>query len=147
MYRLTYIPDRELGDQFVLPTGIDERGSYNVPPSPYRPAHEHEFIHAVRSIAPLWLEYRQLKHLASDLPWTSCWIYWMHANAWIVVNPNRWHSRDEQTEGPGYRLVWDDPVRYFKVGCDHQYKTMSRPNRWTEIRTCQVCGHEIRVED
>jgi hypothetical protein len=135
IYKVSHVPMAESG--FEKPAGVEELGSYNYMPKPFREAEWDEFYHHVNNYLPKFIEFRQVKDLP-DLGFSSVYIYWQQMQGWAIRYPNKWHSRRED-EGPGYSLIWDEPVRYYKIGCDHVFDR-APGERGLERWTCQTCG-------
>ena len=125
-------------EEFTLPKGVDEFGSYNWMPKPFREAHVDEFIHSTSHYTPHFMEYRQVKDLP-ELGFTAVRIYWYAYQGWGVRFPNKWHSR-RPDEGEGYSIVWEEPFYYYKIGCDHHMKTVEHRGKHEERLECPKCG-------
>lgn len=136
--------------EFVLPPGVEEFGSYNYMPKPFRLAEEHEYIHHTGHYTPRFTEYRQVKDLP-DVGFRAVRIYWYRAQGWAVRFPDRWHSR-RPDEGEGYGIVYEDPIVYYKIGCDHKMDVVERgrdvpgKSRNEERLECSRCGDTYWID-
>lgn len=130
-------------DEFTLPTGIEEAGSYNFMPKPFREAEADEYYHHVAHYTPLFMEYRQVKDLPG-LGFSAVRIHWYVRQGWAIRYPNRWRSRRPE-DGEGYSLIWEEPIRYYKIGCDHLFRTVERKGQHDERRECEHCAASMWV--
>lgn len=129
---------------FELPPGVEEYGSYNYMPKPCEQASEHEYIHSTAHYTPRFTEYRQVKDLPG-FPFSTVRIYWYSGRGWAIRFPGKWHSR-RPDEGEGYSMVWEEPLSYFRIGCEHLMKVAERRGGHEERLLCEKCGYSYWID-
>lgn len=131
----------------VLPKGVVAPEKYNSLPTPYKEISADEFWHkfSVYGIGDRQA-YDQvyITEEERNKRLTFVHIFWHHdCGIAVAAGPRPWHCRDEKTEGPGFGIVYDAPIRYFRIGCDHKYKSTYKSkgphDHWNEY-TCEDCG-------
>lgn len=132
--KLVNIPKEE----FTPPIGVTDVGSFNLMPEPFEEISRDEYLHRTGPYTMHYLEFRQVRHLAPHL--ASIYIEWYAYNGYAVMAPNKWHTRRED-EGEGYGLVWEEDVRYFRIGCPHKWKNDEKVPRERGIDhlVCETC--------
>jgi len=135
-------------DHVRLPKGVTEHGHFNEMPKPWREATVNEYVRTRKSYNPYYFESRNVLQKASDgVTIGNVTIEWFHHVGFAVRMPNKWHvDRDE----PG-GIVYDEPIRYFRIGCDHRNRELSRDEcrergiiyggNCYHVVECIECGH------
>lgn len=140
----------------ALPKGVTEHESgntHNYPPQPIREITEHEFWHLFSSYGVGRREdFRQVRELPGHplnggTNLHNIHIFWYSDCAVAVCAPRLWRCGDEKKGEPS--IVYTEPARFYRVGCDHKWKETYKPkgtrDHWRE-ETCELCGAENKYD-
>lgn len=137
IYQLKIVKD------FEKPIYLTDFGQYNTFPNPWRPTHEHEFIHTHAIWIPKHVEYRQISMPDLNFHFKPCHIHYWHHMAIAVVFPQKWRCGDKKHNE--WNIVYEEPVLYFKIGCEHEIKELSVDECYK--RGIKHFGHCWHVEE
>jgi hypothetical protein len=135
-------------DEATLPDGLVDRGHFNEMPSPWREASVSEYVRQRGCYSPAYFESRNvLQQTADGVTIGNITIEWYHNVGFAIRMPNKWHY-DRSEVG---KIVYDEPIRYFRIGCEHDYTELSQAecrargiqhmgHCW-HVTECGKCGH------
>jgi len=122
------------------PKWINDMGNHNKLPEPNKEVTVNEFIHKHSSYSPNNIEFRQIK---MGERYQNTHIYWFDDRGIAIVWPGKWTLK-------GNDIVYTEPIRYFRLGCEHKYKELSideckkrninHEGRCWHVDECSVCG-------
>ena len=135
-------------DSATLPTGVAEHGHFNEMPKPWREATLNEYVRMRGCYSPQYFESRNVLQKTSDgVTIGSVTIEWFHNVGFAVRMPNKWHCDQDEPGG----IVYDEPIRYFLIGCEHTNRELSvdecrerrirHMGRCWHVVECTKCGH------
>lgn len=139
MYRLRVCNHNE----FKPPKGVKPERHHNHMPKPFVRCEADVYYYARKLEVPSFIEHR---HITED-GIGGVVIEWFHACGFAIRFPNKWRS------GPkgGPPIIYDEPVQYFRIGCDHEYQELSQRTcrernlfhggRCYHVNECTKCGH------
>jgi len=119
---------------------LNELGEFNEMPQPFRQIDENEYINLTRNQVPEFREYRQI--VLGNPCVSEVNIYYYPQCAVAIAYPDNWHSKDG-------RVTWNEGLRYYRIGCNHQWRDMTederhqrdiRLYRGDHAKVCDSCG-------
>lgn len=130
----------------LIPDSVTKHGHFNEMPKPWREATYHEYARQRGCCSPSYFESRNVLEQAEDgVTIGNVTIEWFHNTGFAVRMPNKWHCES------GRGVVYDEPIRYFKIGCDHDNRELSQQEcqkrgikhmgRCWHVVECTKCGH------
>ena len=138
MYEVRYIKDLDI-PKFIY---VRDMGNYNKLPRPYRTSNQHEFRRKFSNNIPSYIETRQIKFSKKEKT-TDVTIMYFHDMAFALVFDSKWHLR-------GNDVVYDEPVKYIKIGCEHEMVELSKEvctsrnipwyGMYWHVFECSKCG-------
>lgn len=134
-------------DEAHIPDGVTELGHFNEMPKPWREATVNEYAHMRGCYSPQYFESRNALEVIDGVTIGSITIEWFHNCGFAVRMPNKWHCDSNEPGG----IAYDEPIRYFKIGCDHENVELSQAEcrergiqhmgRCWHVVECTKCGH------
>jgi hypothetical protein len=77
---------------------------------------------------------REPRHLS------SVHIMWYATEGYAIRPPESWRLGDTANGEP--RVVYTEPVRFYRIGCRHDWKPGARERKHNRHDVCAVCGAE-----
>lgn len=135
------------------PDWVEDMGSFNSLPKPIRKSNFQEFLHVYKHAIP-HEEIRQVMGednkniLKGQYSYTPVKILWFRNVAFALTMPQNWHT--DKSNGR-CDIVYDDPIRFFRIGCEHEYRELSQKEckeqniyhagRCWHVNKCEKCSH------
>ena len=112
-------------DQFTKPSYIEEIGSYNQLPTPYKMANSKDFFDYLLIETVNYMEYRQVRLLNQpQAPIYNTKIFYFHDKAFAIIKLR-------------------DGITVYQIGCQHEWKRTSYG--FDKHSLCLKCGTEYTV--
>lgn len=142
-------------EEFKPPLGVvDYDNHYNHMPGPFREISWHDFVHKASIWSPQWQEFRQVRGLPGyeERALVAVRIGWYWFGGLGTVYPRKWRTATEQerAEPLGPKIIWEEPIRYFLIGCEHDWRRMTaeeissyggrRVSQHDNFEVCTICG-------
>ena len=108
------------GDQTLCVAGIDDFGTFNEMPKPYREITATEFWAEFVSYSPDYQEYRQVCNFLDYKTMRPCRLYWWRNRGTAVILPQQWKPNRN-----GGSIIYTEEPRYFLLGCEHAWREIS----------------------
>lgn len=137
MEKVTSIDEGE----FKKPCYIDDMGTYNTMPRPYREISWHEFFHRW-AYCMQFVEHRQITE--EEFGFMSLHIMYFHKEALAVSSPSDWHLGKDRFGRDG--LLWDEKPRFFRIGCEHDFEPFGAQYMHLHTSKCKKCGYTETVD-
>jgi hypothetical protein len=103
-------------------------GNYNEMPEPYHEIGLNEFLHRSSIGGFEFQEHRQISFPEPDEYRISSYMHkvrilWGYDRGIAIVYPGHWTCGKDAF---GYGIIYPNPVRFFHIGCDHEYHELSQ---------------------
>lgn len=121
-------------------------GNYNHMPTPFLEITENEYIHRTGESFPQYLWYQQITNLPGEHRVVSLTFAKHGDTVYAKSSPSDWRCASAKEKEAGeYSIIYTKPARYFKIGCNHEYKEKTIGNclhKWC----CLKCGY-VKIVD
>jgi len=131
-------------EEWFQPVWVDDIGDYNRMPRPYEQCSSDEYYQHAGTYHPQYVESRQVLDLVQNETFNNVTIEWYNDRAYVIRYPIEWHLDKNN------KMVYDEPVRFYRVGCQHDYVELNSEEcrsinvvhfgRCYHVERCSKCG-------
>lgn len=106
-------------------------------PTECRPSTSYEWLEKRKHWSPDFIQYETVEIEGKS---RTTHIYWYGPDGYMIVYP-----KDSKLSDETKKYYHTDKPLFFKIGCDHDYKSTKLGNCWHRY-TCSKCGHSYEID-